>query len=297
MKRAFVAVVAVFLLAVAGDGYSSTTVVSYWDPSWSPRGNTIAFVDRGDTPGDLYLVKGDGTNLRKVTKSSYPPGPNYSARNPSWSPDGTKIAFGYGYYGISIIHADGSGFAQLRREGDMPAWSPRGRRIAFVAPDWPAASVWVMRPDGTGKTLVAAPPRDERSLFAPAWSPNGELLAFCVGTAADSTVRPGYLAIVSRYRGRFTRLLRGLNPSYVDWSPDGKKLAVAFDPVTNDPRGFQNIRVGVFDLRTRHLKQLHFGLHPTWSPNGRRIAFTDGGDIWVINANGSGAHRITHRPA
>jgi Tol biopolymer transport system component len=292
-----VASVAILLGSIAGDVCASATVVSYWDPTWSPRGNTIAFVDRGDTPGDLYLANAAGTNVRRVTNSSYPPNPNYGARNPSWSADGTKIAFGYGYDGISVVHPDGSALSRIREDGGMPAWSPRGRRIAFVAPDWPAASVWVMRPDGMGKTLVAAPPRDERSLFAPGWSPNGEMLAFCVGTAADSTVRPGYLGIVSQYRGRFTRLLRGLNPSFVDWSPNGKLLAVAFDPVTNDPRGLANVRVGVFNLRTKHLRQLHFGSHPTWSPDGRRIAFAFAGDIWVMNANGTGAHRITHRPA
>jgi Tol biopolymer transport system component len=294
VKRVYATVAAVVVLSVSGAGQAAAPGVSYWDPSWSPRANTIAFVDRGDTPGDLYTVDASGSHLRKITASSYPPADNYGARDPTWSPDGKKIVFGYGYDGISVIRPDGLALTQIRKDGAMPAWSPHGRRIAFVAPDWPAASVWVMRPDGTGKTLVATPPRDDRSLFAPAWSPDGQLLAFCVGTAADSTVKPGYLAIINRYRGRFTRLLQGLNPSFVDWSPDGKRLAVAFDPVTNDPHGLANVRVGVFNLRTRHLRQLHFGAHPTWSPDGRRITFTDGRGIWVINTNGTGAHRITH---
>jgi Tol biopolymer transport system component len=275
-------------------GAATAVTISYWDPTWAPHGNVIAFVDRGDSEGDLYTVGADGLGLRKLTSSSYASG-NYGARNPSWSPDGSKIAFGYGYWGISAISRDGSGLTRLRKTGDMPAWSPRGKRIAFADPDWPAASIWVMRPDGTGKMLVALPPPDERSLFGPAWSPDGQRLAFCVGTAADSTVRPGYLAIVSSYRGRFEKLLKGLNPSSVDWSPDGRKLAITFDPVTNDPRGFTNARIGVFDLRTKRLRQLHFGVHPTWSPNGRRLAFSYEGDIWVINANGLNAQRLTHR--
>jgi Tol biopolymer transport system component len=297
-RLAAFAVVGASALVAAGAASSRAPFITYWDPVWSPNGKSIAFVDRGDTDGDLYLVAPDGSDLRKLTHSIYASG-NYGARDPSWSPDGRKVAFGYGYDGISVIAADGSGLQRVTTTGHQPAWSPRGRRIAFGDPDWPTSSIWVMRPDGTGRTLVASPPpepRTDRTLFSPAWSPDGELLAFCVGTGADSTIKPGYLGIISRYRGHISRVLRNKNPSYVDWGPRGRNLVVAFDPITNDPNGFTNIRVGVFDLRTHRLRQLHFGNHPTWSPNGRRIAFTYKGDIWVMNANGTGAHRITHRP-
>jgi Tol biopolymer transport system component len=36
---------------------------------------------------------------------------------------------------------------------------------------------------------------------------------------------------------------------------------------------------------------------PRWSPNGRLIAFHRAGDIWVLKADGSAAHRITSGPA
>lgn len=293
-EAVLVFVVVVLGLAASGHALGSGRLVSYWDPTWSPHGDAIAFVDRGDTDGDLYLIEADGSNLRRLTQSSYPSG-NYGARNPSWSPDGATIAFAYGYYGISLIHADGSGLQRITKVGDMPAWSPGGKKIAFAYPDWPAASIWVMGPDGTDRTLAAAPPPDDRTLFSPAWSSDGDLLAFCVGTAADSTIRPGYLGVIRRYRGRIRRLLRRLNPSFVDWSPNGRKLAVAYDPVTNDRNGLQNIRVGVLDLRTGRLQRLHVGLHPTWSPDGRHIAFASQGDIWVMNADGTDARRLTYR--
>jgi Tol biopolymer transport system component len=39
---------------------------------------------------------------------------------------------------------------------------------------------------------------------------------------------------------------------------------------------------------------------PTWSPNGRKIAFTsdrEGDDeVYVMNANGTGQLRLTHNP-
>jgi hypothetical protein len=34
---------------------------------------------------------------------------------------------------------------------------------------------------------------------------------------------------------------------------------------------------------------------PVWSPNGKQIAYLDRGNLWVMNANGSHATRITHQ--
>ena len=33
--------------------------------------------------------------------------------------------------------------------------------------------------------------------------------------------------------------------------------------------------------------------NPTWSPDGRKIAFGAGGEIYVMNADGSGKRRLT----
>jgi dipeptidyl aminopeptidase/acylaminoacyl peptidase len=34
------------------------------------------------------------------------------------------------------------------------------------------------------------------------------------------------------------------------------------------------------------------GVEPAWSPNGSEIAFSGGGDIWTMNADGSNAHQL-----
>jgi hypothetical protein len=76
-----------------------------------------------------------------------------------------------------------------------------------------------------------------------------------------------------------------------DWSPDGNEL------VYNDVRDWdrQEIRVIEFfaDGTTRN-RLLGRGFYPTWSPAGRRIAFTGTeGAIWLIGADGDNSLKIT----
>jgi hypothetical protein len=142
-------------------------------------------------------------------------------------------------------------------------------------------NIWVMNPDGSGKTQLT--PNDGREDFDPAWSPDGAKLAFSsqfdlVVMAADGT-------------GRVTLAPAVLGPS---WSPDGTKLAFyssSYDDiytinadgtgqvkVTNDPTVDQD---------------------PAWSPDGTRIAFsrsvvnTNYVEIHLVNVDGSGLGQLT----
>lgn len=74
------------------------------------------------------------------------------------------------------------------------------------------------------------------------------------------------------------------------WSPDASKLA------------FASRRGGSFDIfvvnadgegTTRLTSTKGDDRHPTWSPEGDRIAFARDSDIWVVRADGSGQHRIS----
>ncbi len=115
-------------------------------PQWSPKGDVIAFTsDRGSAEDfRLYLIRPDGTGLRKLTDS---PGDGHSI----WSPDGQWVVFSSARMGFKderalsetipqpygelfMIRPDGSGLRQLtdnQWEDATPAWKPEGneRRI------------------------------------------------------------------------------------------------------------------------------------------------------------------------
>ncbi len=105
-------------------------------PGWSPKGDLIAFTSRRDDNYDIYSIKPDGTDLKKLTSD-----PGNDAHS-VWSPDGKWIAFSSGRTGfkdesalhpynpqpygeICVMHADGTDLRVLtdnQYEEATPAW-------------------------------------------------------------------------------------------------------------------------------------------------------------------------------
>ncbi len=109
-------------------------------PQWSPKGDWIAFTSDRDGAEDfrLYLIRPDGTGLRKLTDA---PGDAHSI----WSPDGQWVVFSSARMGFKderalsetipqpygelfMIRPDGTGLRQLtdnQWEDATPAWMPQ----------------------------------------------------------------------------------------------------------------------------------------------------------------------------
>ena len=71
------------------------------------------------------------------------------------------------------------------------------------------------------------------------------------------------------------------------WSPDRTTLAYArpeggIDLITKNGASWRRLTTT--------------GAGPAWSPDGRRIAFADGGDLYVVNATGKRRVNLTARP-
>jgi TolB protein len=198
------------------------------EPSWSPDGRRLAFVDgtaatgRNAGEGDIAVIDADGSDLHRITGVG-------TDTQPAWSPDGTRIAFvrfASGSSDIYVIRPDGSGLHRLTHMGSMrPAWSPDGRWIAFTAP-LPSRGnphVFVMRADGARVRQLAHGVEE----YDPAWSPTGAEIAF--GDTRDHslyTIRPDGTHL--------RRLTTCEEPACVSdsepaWSPDGRLLVFARD--------------------------------------------------------------------
>jgi len=104
-------------------------------PDWSPDGKWIAFARFHEPhPGprtmelrrDIYLVRPDGTDLRRLTKLTRVNGA------PAWSPDGKRIAFTSDRDhpesdSIYVMQADGTKQKRLTTDANdaSPTWQPR----------------------------------------------------------------------------------------------------------------------------------------------------------------------------
>ena len=98
------------------------------EPSWSPDGRKIVFVNHPDGNFDVYVMNADGSGQRNLTRH-----PSHDS-DPEWSPDGKKIAFTTkreGNFEIYVMNADGSGQHNLTRNPALdrfPVWSPGRKR-------------------------------------------------------------------------------------------------------------------------------------------------------------------------
>jgi Tol biopolymer transport system component len=137
----------------------------------------------------------------------------------------------------------------------------------------------VMRANGTARRTITLSGRDDGD---PSWSPDGTRVAFDYYDG-----RRQQLAVLELRGGRVSSVGEGSTP---DWSPDGRRL------VALDADNFDDLVTMNADGSGRHELGLSTAgiadeTDPSWSLDGRRIAFVGDG-LYVVNASGSGLHRI-----
>ena len=197
---------------------------------------------------------------------------------------------------LFVARLDGSALRQLTSgPGDdaTPIWSPDGTEIVFASNRGGNEDVWIARADGTGlRNLTNHPASDSH----PSWSPDGRLMVFC-STRGDGENDDIY--VIGTDGSNLRRLTdNGLHwDTFPSFSPDGR--TILFRRLLRERTGDGTLAnseimrmnadgTGAVNL-TRHP---WFDGWPSWSPDGRRIAFSsnrsDAYQIYVMNVDGSG---------
>ncbi len=196
---------------------------------------------------------------------------------------------------FTLIEADGSG---LRRplpgfSVDEAAWSPLGDGLVLVSPTTGNGDLYWVNPAGKDLRRLT---ESEAPDWAPLWSPDGRRIAHVSGIGADAEI---YLlnADGSGHR-RLTE--NGVWDYPRSWSADGRTLLTE-----TVPPGGRNIAIAILDVESGRIRYLTDGRYsdgdPTWSPNGRQIAFSSDRDgnreIYVMDPDGTTVRRLTDHPA
>jgi Tol biopolymer transport system component len=184
-----------------------------------------------------------------------------------------------------LVDATASSAADRRRHRRWPArWLTR-RRLVAIAVTALLAALLVTPALGIGDRLFGlfesdpGPPGGR----TPVWSPDGRRVAFL------SRRQRGMwdLYVMNADGSGQRRLMPDVSLTGLDWSPDGRKIAVA-----SPGQGVAGFYVVNADGSGRRLMS-RYGDGPAWSPDGRRIAFVGRWGIWVMSADGSGSRKLT----
>jgi dipeptidyl aminopeptidase/acylaminoacyl peptidase len=283
------------LVIVVALAAASAMLSAVSTPATVPGANgKIAFVEDHES---VYVVGADGSGLKRIGEGA----------SPAWSPDGRRLVLFRRTTGpcapcnfaLDVIDIDNGRRATIF-EGTAfdpaPAWSPSGTEIAFVNQRAKALDndIWLVRPDGTNPRQVTT----TGTAYGPAWSPHGGRLAF-YGFSPDDRF---HLYTVNSDGSGLRQLTSGngfdITPS---WSPDGTRMAFMSD------RG-GSFELYVMDAGGGGTRALTSGglpstcqagctfprSNPSWSPDGRLIAFSSDldGRLYIVPASGGAATRV-----
>jgi Tol biopolymer transport system component/imidazolonepropionase-like amidohydrolase len=260
-------------------------------PTWSADSQSIAFQGYDDGAWHIYVIDRNGGVARALTNGVF------DDREPAWSHDGSKIAFSSDRYGgittIWTIGKSGGEPVQVStRDGSMPTWSPNDREVTFTSrdetherpSDAPAPGLWaVTLPRGRERLVV--PANDRVKPIGAAWSPDGTVAAYTIeggGLAIGDNADVGAGQDVFPFRPQWlspTELLYTADGQIKRRSINGIVTSVPFTARVSLQRA--TYRIAHRALEPEDAQPLLGIVNPVVSPNGRMIAFSAMGDLWV----------------
>ena len=229
----------------------------------------IAFMSQRDGNPEIYVMEADGGNQQRLTNN-----PNNDL-SPSWSPDGKRIAF--------VSNRDGH---------------------VHAIHNWSMYEIYVMDADGGNLQNLTNSPQNDLS---PSWSPDGKRIAFASWDGKFIDFVAAYEIYVMDADGdNLQNLTNSPNDDrYPSWSPNGERIVFSSERPGHfiGERGITS-EIYVMDTdggnQQRLTENRKNDSFPSWSPNGKRIAFSSdrkgdlqNSEIYVMDTDGGNQQRLT----
>ena len=261
------------------------------EPAWSPDGTKIAFTSDRDGDEDIWIINADGSSPFNLTNTD-----DQNESHPSWSV------------------ASESNQTELPEGGDPTGAQPPGdqvqptellaEKIAFVS----YGVIYVANPDSSESQRLTPDNTNQGDEFVgdfnlawydsdPNWSPDGTRILF-------SSTRTGEDAVfVIDANGQNVQQLTTSGGNSPSWSPDGTRIVFARVGTYFTSKWRYNFddseNVFIMDADGTAIQRLTYsgGSTPSWSPDGRLIAFhrvVDGSSqVFVMAPDGSDVRQLT----
>ena len=238
------------------------------------------------TAKEIFVMDYDGVNAAPLT------GNQSINLSPRWSPDGRMIAYtSYrnGNPDLFVLNFDSGRRDVLSAQQGLnatPAWSPDGQWLVFAMSAGGGTNLHLVpKTGGTPKALTTGPAIS----VSPSFSPNGRQIVFNSDRGGTPQI---YVIDVDGSNLRRLTFQGSYNAS-PRWSPRGEKVVFMCQVA-----GYQVCLINPDGSGLQQLTTAGRNEEPTWSPDGRHIAFTSTRtgqrDVFVMHADGSEQKRLTN---
>jgi Tol biopolymer transport system component/serine/threonine protein kinase len=279
-------------------------------PAWSPDGTRLAYHSK--RRGGIWTLPAEGGKPARLTRFG---------SHPTWSPDGRQVAFqsdavevlaanaspASSPSSLWIVASSGGEPRPLTHPGEppgghgTPTWSPDGGHIVFGTFGRQTASLWSVRPDGSGLERLV----DGQQLFDPVFDQDGRAIFYsAILPSGDHGVfRVGFSPRTGRTEGEPRRVSTVTAGAirHLARSADGRMAYCALTMASNlfrlelDDAGLPVGQPVPLTAETGRNSR------PAFSPDGQRIVFERwrsgmNPDIWLMDRDGGHPQPVATDP-